>query len=162
MNLNSEEKEVCLRIKELFELSGMNQVEFSASIGVTQAALSNVINCKSIPGSGFIMSILREYQNVNSRWLFLGELPKFSTPEQQLSETRPRISNNIIHRSTRSAIASGPGSQAGNQQIDESEVQMELKKCREKNMELQDLLNKKNDELSQLQREYIAHLKKNI
>jgi transcriptional regulator with XRE-family HTH domain len=160
MSLSNEDIEVCERIKILFEKSGMTQSEFSNSIGMTQASLSNVMLQKTAPGSKFIQGILREFQNVNSRWLHLGEEPIFATPDQLLkSAPRERIQNNIIHRSTNAGISTGKGNQDVENQNITSGVIDALLKCQEENKNLQDRINLKNEEIITLNQEIIRILK---
>ena len=162
MSINNEDKEVCRRIKYLFEQSGLNQIEFSKSIGTTQASLSNLLNEKTTPGSSIIMAILREFQHVNSRWLFLGEEPIFATTDQLLKATpRERAQNNIIHRSSNAGILSGKGNQEIENQNITSEVIDALLKCQEENKKLQDRINLKNEEIITLNQEIIRIIKQN-
>ena len=162
MSLNNEERDVCRRIKHLFELSGMNQIEFSRSIGITQAALSNVINEKSVPGSSFIMSILREFQNVNSRWLFLGEDPIFSTPDQQINQSRKRVTNNIIHKSSGSVIESENNNKSSEDPEAMLKLKEDLRSCEEDRERLRKSNEEKSEEIIKMSKEIIDILKQKI
>lgn len=162
MSLSNEDIELCQRVKKLFEVYGTSQTEFAQEIGLTQGALSAVLNEKQAPGSKFLMAIFKTFEHVSPRWVVLGEEPMFSTPDQQLKTTpRERIQNNVIHRSNNAGISTGKGNQDIENQNITSEVIDALLKCQEENKKLQDRINLKNEEIITLNQEIIRIIKHN-
>lgn len=83
--MNNEEKEICIRIKELRKETGLNQTDFGKKIEVAQGYLTNIETAKR-PATEKIIKIiclqLWDGKTVNEKWLRTGEGEMF----EQLTE----------------------------------------------------------------------------
>jgi HTH-type transcriptional regulator/antitoxin PezA len=83
--MTNEEKEICIRIKELRKKTGLNQTDFGKRIEVAQGYLTNIETAKR-PATEKIMKIIClqswDGKTVNENWLRFGKGDMF----EQLSE----------------------------------------------------------------------------
>ena len=61
------------RITKFLKSEGISPAEFADKIGVQRSSVSHVLNGRNYPSASFIQKMLSAYQNLNPRWLLLGE-----------------------------------------------------------------------------------------
>ena len=69
------------RIKDLIYELRSNNKEFAKEIGVSGAAIGNIINGGSRPSYEMLVAILEHYPQVSEKWLMRGEGPMFINGE---------------------------------------------------------------------------------
>ena len=67
--------DICIRIKELRNKTGMSQVEFAKRLGVTNAHISKIEKGGTVPSYALIKLIAKEYK-VKEDWIIKGETEK--------------------------------------------------------------------------------------
>ncbi len=71
------------RVKAVIQANGLSQNKFAEAIGVSSAAVSNVINNKNKPDIDFVTNTLSRFENLNPDWLLHGKglmYKEFETP----------------------------------------------------------------------------------
>ena len=73
--------DICIRIKELRNKTGMSQVEFAKRLGVTNAHISKIEKGGTVPSYALIKLIAKEYK-VKEDWIIKGETEKVTLYDQ--------------------------------------------------------------------------------
>jgi transcriptional regulator with XRE-family HTH domain len=68
------------RITQFLISENISSAEFADRIGVQRSSVSHVLNERNYPSTSFIQKMLTTYENLNPRWLLLGEGPMFNSP----------------------------------------------------------------------------------
>jgi len=67
------------RLREFRKSKDLKQVPFCEQIGISSGYLSEVENGKKTPGGDILISLLREFPDIDIRWLLIGNEPKRKT-----------------------------------------------------------------------------------
>jgi len=94
----SDEIKMGERIKELRKFFNFSQARFADNLKISQGFLSDVEKDKKIPGSSFLLSLLK-YYGVNINWLLTGRGEMFLKEDIYISEEeRENLKDNIYKR----------------------------------------------------------------
>ncbi len=74
------------RIRQIMEISGMSQQDFSAKLGVSPASLSSIYTGRTNPTNNHVMAIHRAFPDVSVNWLMFGEGEMYGTSSEQKTE----------------------------------------------------------------------------
>jgi transcriptional regulator with XRE-family HTH domain len=68
------------RITQFLVNENISSAEFADKIGVQRSSVSHVLNERNYPSTSFIQKMLTTYQNLNPRWILLGEGEMLNSP----------------------------------------------------------------------------------
>ena len=92
---NIHNSEFSLRIKEIMNHYGLNQIKFSETIEVGKGRLSNILTGRNKPDVEFIALVAKKFTDVNSYWILTGEGDMLKSKKyfhQDSSIQKPQIS----------------------------------------------------------------------
>ncbi len=62
-----------IRILEVFNQSGLNRLEFSNKLNISNAVLSHLSSGRNKASMDLVVSILQQFPDINPEWLVLGK-----------------------------------------------------------------------------------------
>ncbi len=61
------------RLAKFLAAENISQSQFADAVGVTRASVSHIISGRNKPGSDFIVSLMKNYPDLNVEWLLMGK-----------------------------------------------------------------------------------------
>lgn len=88
------------RIQKLLQEYNISSTHLADKLGVQRSSISHVMSGRNKPGFEFIQKLLKNYPEINPRWLILGKGPIYITENQPtlpFSETEEETSSRESH-----------------------------------------------------------------
>ncbi|MCQ2334479.1 MAG: helix-turn-helix transcriptional regulator [Paludibacteraceae bacterium] len=74
------------RVQQVMQSEGLKLKEFAQQLGVSQAALSNVLNLKNKPSLDMMTKLLNRYGNISPDWLIRGVGSMYRQKNEQVQQ----------------------------------------------------------------------------
>ncbi len=83
------------RIIEVFNYTKLSRIDFANKIGISNAVLSHISSGRNKASTDLIISILNNFEDINSEWLLFGKGDMLNTQKGQNMDV---IKNDLLYR----------------------------------------------------------------